>query len=328
MSDLKGKKVLLTGAGGFIGSHVADLLVKKGAAVRAFFHYNGRRDAGLINPATLAEVEPYFGNLLDEDAVQKAVKDCDCVIHVAASISIPYSYQRPREVYDVNSTGTMHVLQACLKEGVGRVVTTSTSEVYGSASNLPITEDHPLKPQSPYAGSKVAADAMARSYFCSFGLPVVIARPFNTYGPRQSDRAIIPTIIKQAIWRDKIVVGALHPKRDFVFVEDTALGFLACAEADDKVNGEVVQFATGRSWSVQDIINVVNEVLGISCRVEMSEFRKRPNSSEVLHLLGSNEKAFNLLKWIPSVSFRDGLCRTIDYIRDRKDEYLPERYGI
>lgn len=328
MNSFAGKRVLLTGAGGFIGSHIADLLVEGDADAVAFFHYNGRNETGLISPATLSNVEPVFGNLSDATAVANAVKGCDAVIHIAASISIPYSYQNPREVFDVNAIGTMNVLQACVEAGVDRVVVTSTSEVYGSADILPITETHPLKPQSPYAGSKVASDAMARSYYCSYGLPVIIARPFNTYGPRQSDRAIIPTIIKQAIWRDKIVVGALSPLRDFVFVKDTAQGFLECMMAGPEVNGEVIQFATNESWSVQQVIDIVQDILGTGAPIETSEFRKRPNMSEVTHLLGTNEKAHKLLGWHPNVSFRDGLCQTIDYIRDRKDQFAPERYGV
>lgn len=329
MNSLKGKKVLLTGAGGFIGSHVADQLVEIGADVRALFHYNGRHDTGLMTAPTLTRVEPYFGNLLDEDAVTKAVKGCEYVIHIAASISIPYSYQHPREVFDVNATGTLNVLQACLSEGVKRVVTTSTSEVYGSADIIPITETNPLKPQSPYAASKVAADALARSFYTSFGLPIVIARPFNTYGPRQSDRAIIPTIIKQAIWRDKIVVGALHPLRDFVFVTDSAKAFIDCALAGEEVNGEVIHFGTNESWSVQQVIDIVQEALGTSTKVEaQSNTRMRPTQSEVLHLKADYSKAKRLLGWKPSLSFRDGICQVINYIRDRKDEFQPERYGV
>ena len=324
---MKGKKVLLTGGGGFIGSHVADLLVKEGADLRVLFKYNGRRDTGLIQPATLASVEPVFGDITDYDAVEKAIDGCDVVVHLAASISIPYSYEHPQEVFDANATGTMNVLQACRKKDVKRVVVTSTSEVYGSADIIPITEDNPLKPQSPYAASKVAADAMARSFFCSYGLPVVIARCFNAMGPRQSNRAVIPTVIQQALWRDKIVVGALHTKRDFVYVEDLAVAFLACCKAGRSVEGETIQFATNQAWSVQKVIDIVQEIIGIEIPVETSSIRMRPQMSEVLHLQGDYSKAEKLLGWKPTVSLRDGLCRTIEYIRQHKDSY-PLAYAI
>ena len=326
--NIKSGKVLLTGGGGFIGSHLADLLIKEGADLRVFFKYNGRHDTGLIQPATLASVESVFGDITDYDAVEKAVNGCNVVFHLAASISIPYSYERPQEVFDANATGTMNVLQACRKHEVERVVVTSTSEVYGSADIIPITENNPLKPQSPYAASKCAADAMARSFYCSYGLPVVIGRPYNAMGPRQSDRAIIPNVIKHALWSDRIKVGTLVTKRDFVFVEDLALAFLACGEGDGSLNGETIQFATNQSWSVQEVIDIVQEILGVKVPVETSMVRMRPQMSEVLHLQGDYSKAQRLLGWKPSISFRDGLCRTIEYIRSHKDDYPVDRYGI
>lgn len=326
--NVKGKKVLLTGGGGFIGSHLADLLVKEDADLRVFFKYNGRRDSGLIQPETLANAEPVFGDITDYDAVEKAVDGCDVIFHLAASISIPYSYEHPQEVFDANATGTMNILQAALKHDVERVVVTSTSEVYGSADILPITEGNPLKPQSPYAASKVAADAMARSFYCSYGLPVVIGRPFNAMGPRQSDRAIIPTIIKQALWRDKIVVGALHPKRDFVYVEDLARAFLACGQADRSVEGETIQFATNQAYSVQEVITLVGEALGQGVPVETAGVRMRPTMSEVLHLQGDYSKAERLLGWKPAVSFEEGLRRTIEYIKSHRESYDPVAYAV
>ena len=325
---IKNKKVLLTGGGGFIGSHLADLLIREGADLRVFFKYNGRQDTGLINTETLANAEPVFGDITDYDAVEKAVDGCNTVLHLAASISIPYSYENPQEVFDANATGTMNVLQACRKHDVERVVVTSTSEVYGSADIIPITEENPLKPQSPYAASKVAADAMARSFYCSYCLPVIIARPYNAMGPRQSSRAIIPTVIQQALWRDKIVVGALHTKRDFVYAEDLAAAFLACCEADRSVEGETIQFATNQAWSVQEVIDMVQDILHTSVPVETSGIRMRPKMSEVLHLQGDYSKAERLLGWKPTVSFRDGLIKTIGYIQSHRESYEPLAYRI
>lgn len=262
MADLRGKNVLLTGCTGFIGSHVADVLIEAGANITGFVHYTGRNDVGLLDSTVANHVRftAFKGDLLDEDAVEKAVAHQDIVLHLGALISIPFSYENPNLTTQVNVIGTLNVLQACLKHKatIQRIVVTSTSEVYGSADILPITENHPLKAQSPYSASKIAADAIARSFYCSYELPVIIARPFNSFGPRQSDRAIIPTIISQALsGKESIEVGSLHPKRDFVFATDIADAFVRCATAPDELNGETVHFGTGKSYSVQDIIDRV-----------------------------------------------------------------------
>ncbi len=321
-------KVLLTGAGGFIGSHVADQLVERGYDVRAFFHYNGRYDTGVITPTTLSKVESTFGDLTDENTVSEVVKGCDSVIHIGALISVPYSYEQPRATVNVNVLGTLNILQACLEHQTTRVVTTSSSEVYGSADPTPILETHPMKPQSPYAASKVAADAIAKSYFHSFGLPVVVLRPFNTFGPRQSDRALIPNVIKQSLWRDKIEVGSLHPKRDYVYVTDTARAFIAAMEAPKEANGQVVHCGTSVSWSVQEIIEVIQQLTGNRKIVSSTQSRVRPNQSEVLHLLADFAKAVKILGWSPAVPFRTGLSLTIEWMKENQHRFDVARYAV
>lgn len=228
----------------------------------------------------------------------------------------------------VNVIGTLNILQASLRHQVKRVVVTSSSEVYGSAVQLPIYESHPMLPQSPYAASKVAADAISWSFYTSYGLPVIIARPFNTFGPRQSDRAFIPNVIKQALWRDQIEVGTLNTLRDYLFVEDTAKAFVACAIAPNTLNGETVHFGTGESWSCGQVVAMVQELLGVKKEVVQSEFRKRPNQSEVTHLLSAPTKAISTLSWKPTTPFMDGLKRTIEWIKRHRDAYDINRYAV
>jgi nucleoside-diphosphate-sugar epimerase len=329
--SLNGKKVLVTGGAGFIGSHVVDALLAEGAKVKVFFHYNGKSDTGVLEADVLSKIDKVFGSITDASAVHAAVVGSDIVIHMAAIPGIPYSYEHPQEVWDVNAGGTLNVLNACHAENssVQRVIVTSTSEVYGSADVLPITEANIPKPQSPYAAAKVASDAISRAYYCSFGLPVVIARLFNTHGHRQSDRALIPAVIKQALWSETIKVGALTPRRDYLFATDAAQAFVACALAGDSINGETIHFGTRESWSVQDVIDNVQAILGTSKAIESAEFKRmRPNMSEVTHLLCDPKKALTLLNWKPSVSFKTGLECTIEYMRDRRDKYDPSRYAV
>lgn len=333
MFKLKGKKVLVTGAGGFIGSKVVEVLIAAGAEVFGFHHYRGTGGYNSVPVGQVPHTQHYYsGNICDAAGLEFAIKTSGAtiVIHMAASISIPYSYQNPRDVVETNVMGTYNVLQACKNiPGIERVVITSSSEVYGTPDSVPITEEHKLKPQSPYSASKISGDALAKSFYCSFELPVVILRPFNTYGPGQSDRAVIPNVIKQALWSDKVQVGALHPKRDFVYVDDTARAFLLAADPERKINGETIHFGTNEAYSVQEVIDHVRELLnGEIPPIEVSEFRKRPSMSEVLHLQADYTKARKLLDWEPQMKFVDGLKEVISYMRDHQVIYNPKAYAI
>lgn len=325
-----GRSVLVTGAGGFIGSHLVEFLLARGAKVRGFVRYTSRGDAGWLDrldPAVRSEVDVYAGDLTNPEAVASALDGCDTVLHLGALIPIPYSYRHPREFVAANVVGTLNMLEAARKAEVRRVVQVSSSEVYGSAQSIPMSEEHPLHPQSPYAATKVGADQLALSYARSFGLPVVIARPFNTFGPRQSARAVIPTIVAQALTRDRIELGATDTTRDFLFVTDTAEGLARCAEADGVV-GEVLNLGTGREHSIQGVVELVLSATGKDLPVEIAGERKRPAQSEVDRLCASVEKAQTRLSWAAKVSFEDGLRRTIDWIRDSLDSYRPEVYGV
>ena len=322
--------VLITGAGGFIGSHLVELLVRRGAMVRGFVRYTSRGDAGWLDrldPTVRREVEVYVGDLTNPEAVAGALDGCDTVLHLGALIPIPYSYRHPREFVAANVVGTLNVLEAARRTDVRRVVQVSSSEVYGTAQSIPMPEEHPLHPQSPYAATKVGADQLALSYARSFGLPVVIARPFNTFGPRQSARAVIPTIVAQALTRDRIELGATETTRDFLYVTDTVEGLVRCAEADGVV-GEVFNLGTGRERSIQQIIEFVLSATGKDLPVEVAEERQRPPQSEVDRLCASVEKARIRLDWEAKVSFEEGLRRTIDWIGESLDNYRPEVYGV
>jgi dTDP-glucose 4,6-dehydratase len=330
MPSLSGRTVLVTGAGGFIGGHVVESLVGRGARTRALVRYNSRNERGTldwIDPAVAAEVEVMLGELRDVESVSRAVQGAEVVLHLGAQIAIPYSYVNPRDFFEVNVLGTLNVAQACLAAGVERVVHTSTSEVYGSAQEVPITEQHPLEPQSPYAASKLAADKLMDSWHRSFDLPVVVVRPFNTYGPRQSARAIIPTIISQALTGDTPRLGSLHPRRDLTFVGDTAAGFLAAATASDAV-GRTVQLGTGTAVSVGEIVEAVGELMGKELHPVLDQARVRPQNSEVQLLLSEPAVALSLLGWEPAVSLRDGLQRTIDWISLNSSRYRADEYVI
>jgi len=326
----KDKKVLVTGAGGFIASHLVERLVSEGADVRAFVRYNSRNDYGmlkLISSDAFSKIEIIQGDLRDNEAVRNAVKGVDTVFHLGALIAIPYSYVNPREVIDVNIMGTLNVLMAARDFGTRRVVHTSTSEVYGTAQYVPIDEKHPLQGQSPYSASKIGADRIAESFYRSFELPVVTLRPFNTYGPRQSARAVIPTIITQALTRDEVKLGSLDPSRDFTFVHDTANGFLKVAEAEN-VLGEEVNLGNDNTIRIGDLANKIFEIIGKTPNVSLDPQRIRPNKSEVMKLWASNQKAKSLIGWEPRISLDEGLALTIEWISKHLDLYRPDEYTV
>lgn len=324
------KKVLVTGAGGFIASHLVERLVGEGAHVRAFVRYNSRGDVGLLRLLPLevfSQVEVVAGDLRDAEAVRAAMKDMDTVFHLGALIAIPYSYLHPREVIETNVLGTLNVLMAARDLGTRRVVHTSTSEVYGTAQYTPIDERHPLQGQSPYSASKIGADKIAESFYRSFDVPVVTLRPFNTYGPRQSARAVIPTIITQALTRDEVRLGSLEPSRDLTFVSDTVAGFLLAAQAEGVV-GEEINLGNDATLTVGELCQKIFAILGKSPRLVVEDRRKRPPKSEVMVLRASNRKAGELLGWRPRVGLEEGLRLTIAWIAEHLDLYQPDEYMI
>lgn len=326
----QGKQVLVTGGAGFIGSHLVEALAGKGARVKVLAHYNSRNDPGMLRTlpeATRQALDVYYGDLKDPWSVRKAMEGCAVVFHLGALIGIPYSYVNPYDVVQTNVLGTYHVLEAARELGVERVVHTSTSEVYGSARYVPMDEAHPLQGQSPYSASKIGADKLAESFFLSFELPVTTVRPFNTYGPRQSARAVIPTIITQALTQDFVKLGALYPRRDFTFATDTAAGFIAAAESD-RTLGEVVNLGTGEDISVGELVDLVVDLIGRDIEVRSDEGRVRPEGSEVVRLLSNNAKARELMGWQPQVSFREGLGQTIAWIAEHLDLYQTQRYTV
>jgi NAD dependent epimerase/dehydratase len=325
-----GRSVLVTGAAGFIGSHLAEALVQTGASVRAFVRYNSRGDLGWLEacePEIAQEIEVFRGDLANPEAVADAVSDREVVLHLGALIPIPYSYRHPREFVTANVTGTLNVLEAARRNEVGRIVHTSTSEVYGTAQIVPIHEDHPLHPQSPYAATKVGADQLALSYQRSFGTPVVIVRPFNTFGPRQSARAVIPTIVTQALSREVIELGATDPTRDFLFVGDTVTGIMRCGLAQG-VDGEVINLGTGVEVSIGDLAGRVLRLLDRELPVALDENRLRPPDSEVERLVADTGKAKGLLGWESEVELDEGLRRTIDWLTGSISAYKPTIYNV
>lgn len=328
----KGKRVLVTGAGGFIGSHLTEALVNSGARVRAFIKYNSRGDLGnieLLSREVAAKIEIRPGDLRDMPSVYNAVKGCDIVFHLGALIAIPYSYVNPFDFVQTNVNGTANVLNACLNYGVKRLVHTSTSEVYGTARYVPIDEEHPLCGQSPYSASKIGADKMAESYFRSFGLPVVTIRPFNTYGPRQTARAVIPTIISQMIKRGACIdLGSVSTTRDFNYVEDIVRAFMAAGACSDKCEGEVINIGSRTEVSIKQVVDKVARILGVRCKVSAKRERIRPEASEVRRLVADNRKAKRLLGWRPRVDIDEGLERTVEWIREHSSRYKTEVYNI
>lgn len=324
-----GRRVLVTGAGGFIGGHLAAELVRRGTQVRGLVQYSSRDDRGTLDwfeAEVASEIEVVAGDLRDADSVARAVAGVDTVFHLGALIAIPYSYLNPRSYFDTNVTGSLNVAQAALAAGVDRVVHTSTSEVYGTAQQVPITEDHPLETQSPYAASKLAADKLMDSFHRSFELPVTILRPFNTYGPHQSRRAIVPTIITQALAGGRLRLGSLEPRRDLTYVGDTVEGFIAAASSHAAI-GRTIQLGTDSDVSIGELVELVGDLLGRELEVDLDPNRVRPVRSEVMRLISRPRLARELIGWVPETTLEEGLRRTIAWLEgqlvlDRVAEYV------
>jgi NAD dependent epimerase/dehydratase len=330
-------KLLVTGADGFIGSHLTEALVRAGHEVRAFVQYNSFNSWGWLDDTdseVVARMKVIAGDIRDPNQVAEAVMGCDGVLHLAALIAIPFSYHAPDAYIDTNVKGTLNVLQAARRHGVGKLIHTSTSEVYGTARSVPITEEHPLQAQSPYAATKIAADVLALSFHASFGLPVCVVRPFNTFGPRQSARAVIPTVISQiASGKKRVRLGSLHPTRDFNYVSDTVRGFIAALESNEGI-GQVVNFGSSFEISIGDLAHLIAEVMDADISVELDENRVRPSASEVDRLCAANDKARRLFGWSPEFAGRDGLrqglARTVAWFKEPRNlaRYRPETYNV
>lgn len=325
------KKVLVTGADGFIGSHLTELLLEKGYQTKAFVYYNSFNTWGWLDTLSqdkMKEIEVFSGDIRDPNGVREAMKGVDMVFHLAALIAIPFSYHSPDSYVDTNIKGTLNVLQAARDLETERIMITSTSEVYGTAQYVPIDEKHPYQGQSPYSATKIGADRLAESFYRSFNLPVSIVRPFNTYGPRQSARAVIPTIISQLLTgKEEIRLGALTPTRDFNYVKDTAAGFAAIAESDQTI-GEEINIATQKEISIGDLAHEIIRQINPNARIVCDEQRLRPEKSEVNRLLGANEKIKRLTSWQPRYTFEQGIGETINWIRDNLDKYKADIYNV
>lgn len=325
------KKVLVTGADGFIGSHLTESLLEKGYDVKAFTMYNSFNTWGWLDTFSkekLNQIEIFSGDIRDPNGVKEALKGVDMVFHLAALIAIPFSYHSPDSYVDTNIKGTLNVLQAARTLETERVLVTSTSEVYGTAQYVPIDEKHPFQGQSPYSATKIGADRLAESFYRSFDLPVSIVRPFNTYGPRQSARAVIPTIISQLLsGKEEIKLGSLSPTRDFNYVKDTAAGFIAIAESDQTI-GEEINIATQQEISIGELANEIIRQINPNARIVCDDQRLRPEKSEVNRLLGSNEKIRKLTDWKPEYTFEQGIAETIAWMRENMDGYKTDIYNI
>ncbi|MEA2479176.1 MAG: hypothetical protein QOJ07_1098 [Thermoleophilaceae bacterium] len=330
MTGWSGKRVLVTGAGGFIGSHLTELLVERGAEVRALVHYNARNDWGNLEhvPREVSDaVEVVLGDITDPFGVRRAVEGREVVFHLAALIGIPYSYVAPQTYVETNVTGTLNVLEAVRSTGAARMVHTSTSETYGTARYTPIDELHPLQGQSPYSASKIGADKMAESYFRSFETPVATLRPFNTFGPRQSLRAVIPTVISQALSGSEVRLGSLTPVRDFTYARDTARAFVAVAESDAAI-GQTLNAGNGKGITVGEVASMILELIGSDARIEADDQRVRPEASEVFELLADASRLRELTGWAPEVTLREGLTRTIEWIQGNLASVKPHLYTV
>lgn len=325
------KKVLVTGADGFIGSHLTESLLEKGYDVKAFAYYNSFNNWGWLDTLPsdkLKEIEVFTGDIRDPNGVREAMKGVDEVFHLAALIAIPFSYHSPDSYVDTNIKGTLNVLQAARQLETQRILVTSTSEVYGTARYVPIDEKHPYQGQSPYSATKIGADRLAESFYRSFEMPISIVRPFNTFGPRQSARAVIPTIISQLLaGKEEIKLGSLTPTRDFNYVKDTAAGFIAIAESD-KTIGEEINIATQQEISIGDLAREIIAQINPNAKIVCDEERLRPEKSEVNRLLGSNEKIKALTDWKQQYTFEQGIAETIAWIRDNMDAYKPDIYNV
>ncbi len=329
--SIAGKNVFVTGADGFIGSHLVELLVASGASVRALVYYNSWNELGWLRDVPTAirtSIEVMNGDIRDSERVRQGVRGCDYVFHLSSLIAIPYSYEATRSYVETNVIGALNVLQACREsDSLRRLLHVSTSEVYGTAQQVPIAESHPLVGQSPYSASKIAADKMAESYFLSFGLPVVTARPFNTFGPRQTARAVIPTIASQLLaGAQQLKLGALHPTRDFNFATDTAAGMLALALCP-QAEGKVVNIGSGEEWSIGQTVELLCEIVGTRPEIVSDQVRIRPDKSEVNRLLADNQLILQLTGWRSAVPFREGLERTVDWMRTNLQFFNPEHYA-
>jgi len=330
---LASKKILVTGAGGFIGSHLTEMLVRKGCDVRAFIQYNSFNSWGWLDgcgPDVAGRFEVFAGDIRDPHGVRKAMEGCDVVMHLAALISIPYSYHSPDTYVDTNIKGTLNVVQAAREHNVEKMVHTSTSEVYGTAQSVPITEEHPLRGQSPYSASKIGADQIAMSFQCAFNTPVATIRPFNTYGPRQSARAVIPTVISQILTGNKkIKLGALHPTRDFNYVLDTVQGFIDVAESDETV-GHVINCGSNSEISIGDTVKLIAEIMGVDIEIKTDGVRLRPENSEVERLWCDNSKIKRLTGYRPHTKLRQGLEKTIEWFTDPANlkQYKTDIYNV
>jgi len=335
--SVKGKKVLVTGADGFIGSHLVEALVEKGASVRAFAYYNSFNSLGWIDsfkPEIRNKIEIFTGDIRDPNGVREAMKDTEIVFHLAALIGIPFSYHSPDSYVDTNIKGTLNVLQAGKQLAVKRIIHTSTSETYGSAQFVPITEAHPLVGQSPYSATKIGADQIALSFYLSFETPVVIVRPFNTYGPRQSARAVIPSIISQfAAGQKELKIGSLNTTRDFSYVDDTVSGFIAAAEKSG-IEGNVFNLGSGFEITIGDTVKEIAKIMGKDPKIVSDSERFRPEKSEVQRLLADNSKAKTQMGWAPQFAslegFREGLKKTVTWFQDPANQkfYKPKEYNI
>jgi NAD dependent epimerase/dehydratase len=325
-----GRRTLVTGAGGFIGGHLAVALSQAGASVRGLCRYNSRGDRGTLDWCSEDEIEGIevqFGDLRDPESIQRAMNGVEVAFHLAAQIAIPYSYLNPRDFFETNVGGTLNVAQAALAADVGRVIHLSTSEIYGAASAFPITEQAVAAPRSPYAASKVGADAVMTGWHASFGLPVVTARPFNTYGPGQSARAIVPTIIIQALSGAAVRLGSLHPRRDLTFVTDTVSGLIAIAVASDDVLGRTLQLGSAEDVSIGELVALVSELTGHELAVVLDPERVRPNTSEVPRLVCDHSLTTELTGWTPAVDLRTGVLRTLEWMSVNAHRYRPSEYS-
>lgn len=324
------KTVMVTGSAGFVGSHLVEELVDRGYRVKCFVRYTSTNDPGFLNLLPVdkrSSIEIIAGDLRDPDAVQKAANGVDTIFHLAALVGIPYSYVHPYEVIDTNVMGTVNVLQAARANNVGRLIHTSTSEIYGTAQYVPIDEGHPVQGQSPYSASKIGAEKIVESYYASFSLPCTIIRPFNIYGPRQSTRAVIPTIITQALVQDEIKLGNTLATRDFTFVKDTVNGFIMASESEAAV-GKTVNVGSNFEVSINDLVKMIVQLVGRDVKIHQDEVRLRPDKSEVQRLWADNTLAKETFGWEPKVSLTEGLQRTIEWISDNMDRFKVGEYSV
>ena len=328
--NLKNKNVFVTGAGGFIGSHLCSHLVEEGANVKAMLHYNSRSDWSnleFLDKSIKSDIEVVKGNIEDSSFLDKHTKNQNIIFHLAALIGIPYSYEAPLSYVKTNIEGTVNVLESARKNEPELIINTSTSETYGTAKYTPIDELHPLQGQSPYSASKIAADKLTESYFNSFRLPVITVRPFNTFGPRQTSRAVIPTIISQLLTQKELILGDLSPVRDFTYVADTVNGFICTAKNSSNI-GQVINLGYGKAASIGETANIIMDIMNINKKIITEEKRVRPKNSEVFHLISNNEKAKKLIGWEPEVSFRYGLEKTVNFISENINLFKSSSYNI